>query len=363
MRHEPSAITTSRLRSGNERRTSSKGYSVPLATGLRGAGLGNECISWGKAAIAADVLGLRLIEPQWGLNRRGYSKDFGTSRLDWARVRAMRALPTIDVDNQLLDATGHRFDYRLAMEALRNELPTGSRYVLRHQGMAGGFATISSARPFLRSKLLGRVDLPFHPLRDRPHIVFHVRADDFEPSETGPKPGQWNTRVPVAWYRRVARIIKTTHPQATMEVLTDQRSEEIRRFESDIEAVPGDGVHTVLGDLDRMVNSDLLVCSVSSFSMLAAFLSDRPYVWFEPNLYSIDGWRSIWGVEVDGVTTPTAEFANSATSSHGRGFALSGEEAELPPQLQAYLDTAARFYDRSNDLLHLGVIRYEPGQP
>jgi hypothetical protein len=43
---------------------------------------------------------------------------------------------------------------------------------------------------------------------------------------------------------------------------------------------PGD-----CSDVLALASADLLVCSVSSFSTLAAFLSDSPYLWFMPNLY------------------------------------------------------------------------------
>ena len=43
---------------------------------------------------------------------------------------------------------------------------------------------------------------------------------------------------------------------------------------------PGD-----CSDVLALAGADLLVCSVSSFSTLAAFLSDSPYLWFQPNLY------------------------------------------------------------------------------
>ena len=336
-----------------------RSYSVPLATGVRGAGLGNECISWGKAAIAADVLGLELVDPQWGLNRRGYSRDFGSPRTDWLRVQAMRVLPTVEIDAAKLDATGFRFDYQRAMEALRPHLPAGN-YVMHHRGMEGGFTTIRAARPFLRSKLLGKPDQMFAALDSSPSIVIHVRADDFKPSTQGPGPGVWNTRVPMGWYRGVAALIRDVYPDARFTVVTDTRSAEVLELEQWLDAFPAGPAATVLGDLDKMVQADLLVCSVSSFSMLAAFLSDNPYIWFEPNLYNDAGWRSIWGLQIDGVPTPTGAFIDQSNDDTGRGFALRGDEPRLPSGLSEYLGLRRRFRRTATDLIHCGAIRPAP---
>ena len=38
-------------------------------------------------------------------------------------------------------------------------------------------------------------------------------------------------------------------------------------------------------DLLMLASADLLLCSTSTYSSLAAFLSDAPYLWFAPNLH------------------------------------------------------------------------------
>ena len=61
-------------------------------------------------------------------------------------------------------------------------------------------------------------------------------------------------------------------------------------------------------DLLALARADLLVCSISSFSAWAAFLSDAPYLWFAPQLTpQPDGLASIWGHE------PLQQQADSPT--------------------------------------------------
>jgi hypothetical protein len=46
-----------------------------------------------------------------------------------------------------------------------------------------------------------------------------------------------------------------------------------------------------------MAQADLRICSISSYSLVASFLSGGPYLWYEPQLTRIDGMYSLWGME------------------------------------------------------------------
>jgi hypothetical protein len=60
--------------------------------------------------------------------------------------------------------------------------------------------------------------------------------------------------------------------------------------------ITGDLADGDCSDALALAAADLLVCSASSYSVMAAFLSEAPYLWFAPNLhrhaegfYSADG--------------------------------------------------------------------------
>jgi hypothetical protein len=69
-------------------------------------------------------------------------------------------------------------------------------------------------------------------------------------------------------------------------LLTDGTEEQLKPLTSRWRCIttndlaPGD-----CSDVLALANADLLVCSLSTFSTLAAFLSDSPYVCFTPSLY------------------------------------------------------------------------------
>ena len=68
-----------------------------------------------------------------------------------------------------------------------------------------------------------------------------------------------------------------------------------------------------VSDLLALAGADLLVCSVSSYSIWAAALSDAAYLWFKPQLHpQADGWWSIWGFE------PKQQLSGSVTLEASR---------------------------------------------
>ena len=48
-------------------------------------------------------------------------------------------------------------------------------------------------------------------------------------------------------------------------------------------------------DLLLLASADLLVCSLSSYSLTAAWLGAMPYLWLRDQLHDDDGWLSMWG--------------------------------------------------------------------
>jgi hypothetical protein len=358
------------------KRSAPVGWSIPGITGVRGSGFGNEAISWAKAFIGAQELGLRVAHPAWGLNPRQYWRDFGTSRVDWLAHRAVAPF-VVDISWPEVRATGFD-DYALALRALRGQLPLHRRpLVVRHtSGMAGGFLAVSRARHYLISQILR----PPHvaddlyrmaemPRRDDSSLVaVHVRAGDFLDSDSGPGPGQFNRRIPADWYLRTCRSIRSQlEDRVSFLILTDNpAAPAVRRLVDEVGAVvPPDRRLPLLSDLASMVVADLVVCSVSSMSMLGVFLSGKPYLWYAPHLEETGGWRSVWGGEpdqVDGVTARNREGAATGGSELFRGVAVD-RAGRVPVPLVEHLRTTSRARDPRHDLMLYGVLPSGPDRP
>jgi hypothetical protein len=329
------------------------------------AGLGNEIFPLAKAHLASRELGFRLVPPVWHLNSRGGRNGVGTSRLQWLRQAALRAaVPTIAVTDEMIRSTGES-DYGAAMRVLDAEFGWSRRrsLILLHGGMSGGFLGIDSSRNYLRNVLLGHLPERRCPECQVPdegqlRVAVHIRLGDFTQDATGPLPGVFNKRVPPGWYRWVldtlqARFgdmlhvdIVSDNPGQASRVLSDWGSCRARSW-------------TVLEDISIMATADLLICSVSSFSMLAAFLSDAPYIWYQPHLDEHGGFLSIWGYLPEQRTGPTrANFQkerNRAGLPATRGVAVDVGD-ELPSWLMDFLMTKAALSRRSADLIHYGVV-------
>jgi len=89
-------------------------------------------------------------------------------------------------------------------------------------------------------------------------------------------------------------------------VISDGSAAQLRPL---LEAVPcvttGDIPDADCSDLLALADADLLVCSISSYSLWAAFLSNAPYLWFAPSLQRHSGNRgSLWGGSFDEQAVP-----------------------------------------------------------
>jgi len=107
-------------------------------------------------------------------------------------------------------------------------------------------------------------------------------------------------------------------------------------------------------------------------SLLAAFLSDNPYVWFAPHLGDEAGWLSIWGHEPLQREGPT--HANAATAVEAVGSWLRDGDVgvRLPTELSAVLavrradstmSAMTSYITGSSQTIHLRVIEDLGGTP
>lgn len=352
-------------------------YCIPKVAG-RGAGLGNELIPWAKAFIAGSELGIPFSQPAWGLNRLRYWEYFGTSRFDWAGHYLIgKSLPSFTFTEEDYFATGEKdFGRAIRVFADANDLKSKPAYVLWVEGMWGGYYAIEKAKPFISSVLYGAKnsvanlwDTKQHLRPDTLVVAVHVRLGDFNAAtDTSDYRGKFNVSIPMSWYVSVSRALRKAFGESVQFVLlSNGKHLELRDYIAEFEPVTTSHQnYTVCSDLLTMANADLLICSVSSYSMWAAFLSEKPYFWYEPNLQSHERCFSLWGHEarqaaVNGVTASNISHLattalipeNEATLS--RGIPIS-ENADIPVEILKYLDAKLKLKATRSDLIQYGVV-------
>lgn len=344
---------------------------IPSVAG-RGAGLGNELYPWAKAWLAAQAIGGIALPPAFGLNPREYWRYFGTSRLDWLFHRALlKAMPRYRFTEQDYRSTGEQ-DFRKAVAVFAERLGWREKrsFVLEVGGMWGGFLAVREARDFVLARLYAARSTvenltDWRTRLDPDHLVVavHIRAGDFKAaSESINYRGSFNRELPLSWYISVCDQLRERFGnRLQFQLLTDGRPEALAPFIQRF--TPVTGFHqrdTVCSDLLTMANADLLVCSVSSFSLWGAFLSRAPYVWFAPQLQEEQGMLSLWGHEAAQrpPTGATAQFrANVVAESSAccpRGVPVF-ERGELPPELLARLELGLNCRRTATDLALYGV--------
>lgn len=343
--------------------------------GARGVGLGNELTSWARAFLGAQVVDAHAMKPAFGLNKRRYWRHFGTPRYDWFLHQALEhLLPVVEFKEvDYLRHGGGNF-----VDAFRNfadteRLHDRSCYLLVTEGMWGGYRHIADARDFVFSTLYQSRFAVRNLLciKQRLHqnklvVAMHVRLGDFgaAPHDFSDYRGRFNLALPLFWYINIAKSITTIlGDKVQFLVVSDGSSEQLKPLLDVIPAVTTTDIpDSDCSDLLALAKADLLVCSVSSYSAWAAFLSDAPYLWFEPNLQHHDaGYYSIWGHE------PEQQKENSATqrallnhislgnSNTGRGLPI-GLDGVVPEELLQSLIVRKEQLRIEADLVQYGVV-------
>lgn len=346
-------------------------FCLPDGVG-RGAGLGNELVPWARAFLASQLLGARCLSPAFGLNQRRYGRHFGTPSYDWIQHRLLKAaLPVVEFkEADYLQHGGGDVVSALQSFAKENNLFDRKAFVLSTSGMWGGMRHIEAARDFVASKLylsrfaaanLLQISQRLDP--NKPTIGIHVRLGDFgaalEPHEYK---GRFNVSLPLDWYRRVASsIYEQLEGNVQFLIVSDASPERLKDLCLGLPCVlSGDITDSDCSDMLALAGADLLVCSISSFSVWAAFLSNAPYIWYGPNLHKHDeGFSSIWGHEPGQQTksSPTLQAIETALQSkyfHSRACSVD-PDGVVP--LSAIHQIGRSLRRTEFDLIRYGVIK------
>ena len=353
---------------------------IPKIFGHRGAGLGNELFPWAKAFLAAQALNGRVMQPAWGLNQRNYYRDFGTSRFDWLQQAAIKlALPVVHFDEAAYRATGEE-DYQQAVAhfAAAQGLHHRRNFLFSASGMWGGFKAIRKAHVFVMSELLkarSAVSNVHSMLGQvcpgKAMIAVHIRRGDFlNLSSDEDYRGRFNVALPLEWYLATCTSIKRScGDQVEFLLLTDASPEQVAPFINAFKPLTTFHLRqTDCSDLLLMAFADSIVCSVSSYSMWGAFLSNAPYIWCAANLQEHGGCGSLWGHEAaqQGPAGATArhleQFRQTGLACRqdtGRGIAVDWS-GEVPPSFSEKLLAALQERAMEKDLIFYGVANCPP---
>lgn len=330
----------------------------------RGAGLGNEVFPLAKAYLGAVAFEARMLTPPWLINERRYDRELEAGGIkDTLAYFSALAVPTYRVTDNVVSDFGLT-DYLDVMVALRESKAASTKTTLLHDsGMSFGYLGIRRAKTYLRATLLGApsaVDTMTRRGPDREghlSVGLHIRRGDF--AGTTITPGKFNQQVPANWYRDALReLSRCSAMPLSVFVATDASPSELAD-QLEIEKASTtflDG--TSVADLAVLSACDVILPSISSFSMLAIFLGNSHYLWHRDHLADNGGWCGIWTHEFDS-SDPIivkAKAPSVLTSARGIPFA-SGDT--LPESFIALAERNANLRDWRTDLIHYGQVRVE----
>jgi hypothetical protein len=344
---------------------------------LRGEGLGNEMIPWAKGFIASQVLNAHLVGPSWGLNPRKYYRNFQTGRLDFVLEDVLKHLPHHEFTYEDYLSTGEvDFGRAIAKWAAIEGILKRRTFVVTVGGMWGGYPSIRSARPFLWAKLLNSRDAMRNVYeiaskldRGKLFVAVHMRfGSEFAVVGDGDNPrGKINVQIPGEWYLSLCESLRNEMgDRVQFHFFTDRGGpafdEAVRRYNpGQIEQA---GL-TECSDLLLMSMADLRICSISSYSLMASFLSDGLYIWYEPQLTYTDGMYTLWGMENAQrmKRSPTSQSVDlmktiepgSPWETAFKGYAM-GTGSTMPRGLVEQLHRKLLANDRSASLLEYGCL-------
>jgi hypothetical protein len=307
------------------------------------------------------------------MNRRGYWHDFYTAPDDWIYHRAIeQLLPVIEFsETDYLAHGGGDVVSALRGFATERRLYDRNFYVLVTDGLWGGFRHVEAARDFIRatlyqSRYASSNLLKLHERIDRRKILvaMHVRLGDFAPPVAADQYRQVaNASLPIEWFCNIASNLRRAFADDfQLLLITDGRPEQLQPLTGAFPCiVTADMSNNDCSDALALAAADLLVCSASTYSSLAAFLSDSPYLWFAPSLHAHpEGCFSTHGfsAERNDPNGPTHlsvdQYVRRSGTWNARG-AVVDLDGTIPASVLAATASRRDFRRANSDLVRSGV--------
>jgi hypothetical protein len=289
-------------------------YCLPRVS-RQGYGL-DGLVPWARAFLAAQVLDATLLAPAFDLNRCGYWREPHTPPYRWFYRRAIEhVLPKVEFTQaDYLAHGGGDVVPTLRSFARARRLPRRAMFMFVTEGAWGGFHHVRDARDFMRSTLYRSRYSAQNLLRLRARIDvnkmlvgMHVwLGESKSPAALGDNHCAVNAAMPLDWFVSVARSLQQALGDQLQFLLVSNGTHE--QLQPLLETFPCISTAELpcsdCSDVLALADADLLVCSPSVSSQLAAVLSDSPYLWFVPAASSSRSGRGI-AVAPDGAVPRT----------------------------------------------------------
>lgn len=273
----------------------------PLILPHGGYGLGNDLIPLGKAYLLAKECNGYLMDISWRDNKRGYNKYFNKPFCDPFLKRILwRTLPRIAFPTRInATSISHEIkNFCASHDLYKSNKPR----LITVTGIDGGPATAQGANNYILNRLLSSrftldnlLTIGSYLDPSKLSVGIHIRLGDFWEIGSRSYSGVVNTRLPGEWYFSIVSNITKIFGHNNVQFLLcsdDPWSKELAEIEKlancyVISRLPNSDI----SDLLALAQSDLLVCSSSSYSMWAALLGSSYYIWYKPNLLEVkDGY-------------------------------------------------------------------------
>ena len=355
----------------------------PIILPHGGYGLGNDLIPLGKAYLLAKDCNGILLDMSWRENKRGYKKYFRTSFVDpLVRRLLWKVMPRIafPVTHSTHDLSREIKDFCAAHNLYSRKTPC----LITVTGIDGGPETVYGAKNYLLKRLLNtsytldNLSLIGSFLKpERITIGIHIRLGDFWEIGSRSYAGVVNTRLPVQWYIDTIKSLSRELGEGNVQFILATDSP-LSNDLLEIESQTGCSIisrikNSDVSDLLALSQSDLILCSSSTYSMWAAFLGNAYYIWYEPNLLKTrDGYclrlaqmgasLKAGPADIDMPLAPlfsnlsNQEIISSAPDTYSyRGHPV-GDSGRIPEALLNSLRARIHEKQPSRDLIRGGVV-------
>lgn len=237
--------------------------------------------------------------------------------------------------------------------------------------MWGSYLTMQHAKDFIQLKLLearntvgNLVKLSYKINPSKLAVAVHIRLGDFYPSlplhSSQHYKGALNVSLPLEWYMGICSKLQQHFGNRIQFMLfSDATIEQLAPFILEFQPVHTlNESHTDCSDLLAMAKAHVLICSVSTYSLLAAFLSNGPYLWFKNQLLEHDG--DFYSLLNEETTQEDFYLLSGQITRELPNFGLPrgipiGADCMLPAGLFRYLELRADMQDQRRDLIYFGL--------
>ena len=251
---------------------------------------------------------------------------------------------------------------------------TKKHWALTVGGMWGGLHALRRSQSYIQAQIgatrftqenLAAMQRKLDPTR--PTVAVHLRAGDFsDDTPIEEIQGKFNVRLPYEWYESaLAASVQTLGNDCNVVILGNDSSPHAKELTARFDAIDTkDQSNTDMSDLLLLSQADLLIPSISSFSILALFLNpELHYLWPREHLspVELEGSRhlAIWPFEPEqrAEASPTRNCAREAGAElRGRCVAIAIGDTALPPLQAGRIRDRAESRLRCQDLIRYGSI-------